>query len=330
MTSPAVGHMEADGAYDEVPVELLLQMPVRSFPVYTRTGDSLVLFADSGEALDAKHCAALAEHGRDLLYIRRGDRKTLYSESATALASRFGDVEEMRKNPKACDAAVRAATWTLSAAFEQPLAESLQHGALAVSTLALAVADDDLLGRRLVLRAQDDPTRPGHSVSVAIVGTALARRTLGLSEAELKRVACALAVHDIGLTQVPKRVLEKSEALSPAEWQMVRNHPTAGVRILDAEGMRNEEAVLVVGQHHERSDGSGYPRGLKGGQLEPLARIAAIADAFAALTADRPHRPKVSTLEALQRIKAEMLGKLGTQVYRELVMLFADPGEGLA
>jgi len=105
----------------------------------------------------------------------------------------------------------------------------------------------------------------------------------------------------------------------------VRNHPPAGVRLLESEGMRSDEAIPIVGQHHERSDGSGYPRGLKGDQLSPLARIAAIADAFAALTADRPHRPRITTLEALQKIKSELLGKLGTQVYRELVMLFADP-----
>lgn len=146
-----------------------------------------------------------------------------------------------------------------------------------------------------------DPYTHGHSERVAAMAVALGR-ALGLGDDELEVLEYGAWLHDVGKIGVPERVLCKPEALSPEEWALVRAHPELGVRIL--EPVRELARVLpVVRYHHEHYDGTGYPAGLKGESIPPLARIVHLVDALDAMTSDRAYRRALAWREALEELQ---------------------------
>ena len=108
-------------------------------------------------------------------------------------------------------------------------------------------------------------------------------------------------VHDIGMIGVPDSILTKEGKLTSEEWVLVRKHPEYGAKQLkDVELLRG--AVPLVMSHHERWDGTGYPKGLKRKTIPLVARVFAVCDAFEAMTADRPYRKAAAFAEAMERI----------------------------
>ena len=100
----------------------------------------------------------------------------------------------------------------------------------------------------------------------------------------------AALIHDIGKIEVPSEILSKPGTLSPLEIQLIRTHPEAGRRVLS--GLQTPWPLAeIVFQHHERLDGSGYPRGISGDEILPAARIIAVADVVEAMSSHRPYRP---------------------------------------
>ena len=137
------------------------------------------------------------------------------------------------------------------------------------------------------LETRDSETH-GHSERVVAFSLRLGRE-LGLSEDQLRSLEFGSLLHDIGKIGVPDAILRKPAALSESEWVRMREHPLHGQKILSGIEFL-EGAARVVAQHHEKWDGSGYPLGLRGEQIDFNARIFAVADAFDAITSDRVYR----------------------------------------
>jgi putative nucleotidyltransferase with HDIG domain len=127
-----------------------------------------------------------------------------------------------------------------------------------------------------------------HSERVADFATSIAEY-IGLSKAECVRIKRAGLLHDIGKLAVPNRILDKPGRLTSAEWEIVRLHPYYSYQILERVPVFGEFA-FDASAHHERMDGRGYYRNLRGDQLSLCARILATADKYDALSADRPYR----------------------------------------
>ena len=127
----------------------------------------------------------------------------------------------------------------------------------------------------------------GHSDRVIAYSLRLGRE-LGLDEEELKALELGALFHDIGKIGIEDKILLKPNYLTGDEWREMRKHPTKGARIIE-EVPYLRVAIPVVAQHHERWDGSGYPEGLAGEQIDIKARIFAVADAIDAITSDRPY-----------------------------------------
>ena len=134
------------------------------------------------------------------------------------------------------------------------------------------------------LEARDRETR-GHSERVVSFSLRLGRE-LGLGPDEMRSLEFGALLHDIGKIGVPDAVLRKPGPLTESEWVRMREHPLLGERILRGIEFL-EGASRVVAHHHEKWDGSGYPRGLRATQIDFCARIFAVADAFDAITSDR-------------------------------------------
>jgi putative nucleotidyltransferase with HDIG domain len=140
----------------------------------------------------------------------------------------------------------------------------------------------------------------GHSARVAEYTTVIAEE-LGLPAADVHTLRNVAMLHDIGKIGVRESILNKKGPLSPAEWEEIHGHAESGARILRPLLFLNEEREIVR-HHHEWFDGTGYPDGISGGRLGVMTRILAVADAFDALTSDRPYRRGIAAPDALQTL----------------------------
>jgi putative nucleotidyltransferase with HDIG domain len=165
------------------------------------------------------------------------------------------------------------------------------------------------------LETRDRETH-GHSERVVNFSLRLGRE-LNLNEEQLRSLEFGALLHDIGKIGVPDAILHKPAQLCEAEWVRMRRHPVHGQQIL--RGIKFlEGASRVVGQHHERWDGTGYPAGLRGAEIDLNARIFAVADAFDAITSDRVYRAGRSYDVAV----AELVTYAGRQFDPEVVAAF--------
>jgi putative nucleotidyltransferase with HDIG domain len=150
------------------------------------------------------------------------------------------------------------------------------------------------------LRNRDAETSQ-HSHRVVGLSLRLGRE-LGLNEADLKALRYGALLHDIGKIAVPDSILLKPGSLTSAEWSKMRDHPLMGVQILSGIDFL-KGASLVVGQHHERWDGMGYPLGLREIEIDRNARIFAVVDSFDAMISDRVYHNGKSVEAAVAELK---------------------------
>ena len=167
-----------------------------------------------------------------------------------------------------------------------------------------------------------DPYTAGHQRRVAALCVAIARR-LELSEDRIHGLHLAASIHDLGKIAVPAELLSKPGHLSPIELELVREHAKIGHEIMKCIEFPWPIADMIW-QHHERCDGSGYPRGLKGEEILLEARIIAVADMVEAMASSRPYRVGLGLETALQQIQQERGRELDGLVVDACLTLFRD------
>ena len=170
---------------------------------------------------------------------------------------------------------------------------------------------------RYTVEAKDTYTR-GHSDRVSQFSVLIGKH-LNLSESELKNLEIGGLFHDIGKIGVPDSILLKESKLTDDEYSEIKNHPSIGAHILSTATIF-KDILSIVKHHHERFDGHGYPGQLKGNDIPFLARIAAIADSFDAMTSRRTYRDSLP----IETVIAEFERCRGTQFDPNLTDVFLD------
>lgn len=190
--------------------------------------------------------------------------------------------------------------------------------------------EEELIRKTVLALAQQVEARDRytafHSQRVVEIARDLARR-MGLPYEKVELIYLGGLLHDIGKVGVPDAVLLKEGALTEEEWGWMRAHAVEGHRILaPLEPYLGQGVASIARSHHERWDGLGYPDGLKGEEIPLLARIVAVADAYEAMTSDRPYRRALSPLEAAARIASGAGSQFDPQVARVMMdLLKEDP-----
>ncbi len=163
-----------------------------------------------------------------------------------------------------------------------------------------------------------DPFTHGHSFRVSRYALRVAR-AMGTSSRDLEMLEYAGLLHDIGKIAIQNDVLLKVGPLTEDEWRSLKAHPNIGADIVEQLKFL-KEAAEVIRSHHERPDGNGYPRGLKGSQVPLAARILNVVDAFDAMTSDRPYRKALP----IERVIEELETYKGTQFDRDVAEIILD------
>lgn len=159
------------------------------------------------------------------------------------------------------------------------------------------------------MRGYDDVTYV-HSVNVALLSNMIGRIVYpDISDEELKVLTLAGLLHDIGKMMVPDNIIQKKGRLTLPEYNLVKTHVLFGNNILKGIDNLDPRIAEVAMRHHERCDGTGYPGGYKREQIEPFARIVAIADTYDAMTSDRAYRAAICPFDVIEMFEREGIVK---------------------
>ena len=216
----------------------------------------------------------------------------IFSESRQAVMSMF---QEARMG-NAVDA-------TRAKAMVEDIADSVSRNAGALISLAR-------------LKNADDYTYM-HSVAVCAMMVALARQ-LGLDTEQTRSAGLAGLMHDLGKAAMPLDVLNKPGKLTDAEFAVIKTHPVRGHQLLERSGEKNPIVLDVCLYHHEKIDGSGYPKGLKGDAISLFAKMGAVCDVYDAITSNRPYKSGWDPAESM-RMMAEWKGHFDPKVFQAFV-----------
>lgn len=170
-----------------------------------------------------------------------------------------------------------------------------------------------------------NPYTSGHQRRVAELAVAIARQ-MGLpEEPTVSLIRTAAVIHDIGHTSVPAEILSRPGKLSEAEFGLIKVHPQVGHDIITRADLPQPVAEVVL-QHHERLDGSGYPKGLVGDDILPEAQILAVADVVEAMSSHRPYRPALGVEAALAEVSAGSGTRFNADAVAACVAVFKEKG----
>ena len=174
-----------------------------------------------------------------------------------------------------------------------------------VSQLVETVAQDEKgLVHISSLKSYDEYTYH-HSLSVSLLSLAIGQG-MNLDKASLKQLCFSALLHDIGKVLCPIDVLNKPSKLTNEEFEIMKGHAGKGAKFLSEEGIGSRSIALVVGGHHEKFNGKGYPLGLEGDSIPLFSRIIAVADVYDALTSHRPYREPMQPAEAFDIIMSDV------------------------
>lgn len=214
------------------------------------------------------------------------------------------------------DLAFGIVTLRLQAEHERLVGEQLEQAAQLRQSLLASI---QVLGSVLELR---DPYTAGHQRRVAQLAGAIARE-LGLPAQRIEGLELAASIHDLGKIQAPAEILNKPGRLTPVELDLIRLHAQAGHDIIKDIQFPWPIARMVL-EHHERLDGSGYPRGLRGEEILLESRILTIADVVEAMMSHRPYRPGLGLEAALSEIRERRGTRYDPDAVDACVRLFRE------
>lgn len=319
MTAVASPEQKSAGSntqYMPVQVELLRRLPKATVDLYIKyeSDSEPVLYYRAGCPLEADQAARLMEKGIRQILVR--------SDEFHRFASNLLETVDSQAEAETVPANERFAALQLAMAVE------IEHAARLVDAGPyIAVADklgreltsllvnNSVLPRDLYRLARHDFLTFTHITNVASYGVLLAER-LGLCDGtEFESLAKSAILHDIGKRFIPASILQKPSRLDADERAIIETHPQRGYEELSERGDMSEAQLMMVYQHHEKWDGTGYPVGFQGEEIHPWARMLAVVDVFDAMTGIRPYRRPATAADAMDYI----LKSAGTHFDPEMV-----------
>lgn len=204
-----------------------------------------------------------------------------------------------------------------------PKAENLREAKKGIAAVVDLIISDRTTAEHMLRITSHDFYTYTHSVNVGVLSIMLAKELFRNSDGhDMHELGAGFFLHDLGKIRVAPAIINKPGRLTVEEMQKMRIHPYQSYKIIEEAGQLSEECRIIAMQHHEREDGTGYPRRLKGDDIHAYGRICCIADVYDALTAERSYKPQLAPFEALKLMKEEMLHHFHREIFEKFVLLF--------
>lgn len=316
---------QVSGKFIAIPLESLRLDTEVNFKIYviTKKEKEPVLYRAENLQFTEEVRKRLQENDVGHVYIDSSDRDEYWQYIEHNLDNILAD--DGIDSQKKAEVVYSSATQLIEHLFENPwMREGIRRSEkLVESTAYFLLHDQTAFKHFLSVRSYDYYTYT-HSVNVYVFSVALADR-VGIGEmSDILELGTGALLHDIGMSLVARRIVNKSGPLNTQELAAIKKHPTHGVKILREAGGISEECLAVVRQHHERCDGSGYPEGFSRKQIHPYARLAAVVDVFDAMTTQRLYGEALTSFTAFLTMKNDMRAGLDQDMFREFVQLMAE------
>ena len=211
----------------------------------------------------------------------------------------------------------------ISNLWKNPSGENISQFKKGIVDVVDLILTDDATNDHLLKLTTHDYNTYIHSVNVGVYGVSLAKVVLGKSNKhDMHALGAGFFLHDIGKVYISEAIINKPGKLTDEEMNLMRKHPSMGFKLLTETKQINEECRLIVLQHHERNNGTGYPQKMRGEDIHVYGRICSVADVYDALVSVRPYKQKLNPFEALKLMRDEMLGHFQKEIFEKFVLLF--------
>jgi len=316
---------EVGGEFISIPLETLFLDTVTGFKIYVpgKSGAQPVLYRAENFQFTEEIRRRLLEHHVERVYIETSDQDAYAKYIEDNLDKIVAD--DTIESKKKAEIVYRSVTYLIERLLDNPwMRDGIRRSEELVRNTVDLVLQDEAAFRNFLKVRSYDYYLYAHSVNVCVFSVALAQRMELCKPSDLIVLGTGALLHDIGMSRVDKSITLKRGPLNQEEWGIVKKHPAYGVEILQEVGGVPEESYVVVSQHHERCDKSGYPQGLPAEKIHPYAKVSAIADVFDAMTSQRVYRDAVGTFTAFLSMKNEMRSGLDQTAFHEFVQLMAE------
>jgi len=313
---------DSDEPEEFCPVDLdgLVDDTLLDFNLYLAAGPGRFVFYRSRRlAFTPIHRQRLLDNAVRILYIRTAERQ----QYLTYLEHNLGQVlsNPAVAQPKKAKLLYLVSQTVMQDTLEQPRSKTIvpRTRQLAERTVDFVLHSDRAMGQLARIMSVDYYTYT-HSINVCVFGVALARQ-IGIDPTDLKAYATGALLHDLGKTQIDKELIKRAGPLSEPEMAVMRQHVIIGEQILTQHHSIEGLSMVPVSQHHERLDGTGYPRQLGGDRLHLFGRITAIADTFDAMTSKRSYQRALTAYEALDLMRDRLKAQFDQDLLEQFIRL---------
>lgn len=289
-----------------------------SYDLYLLVNSKPVLFRKRGDLLTQERVKLLMSHGGNVFLVPQ-DQRTLYLQSLKDIIKDPSTTTELKAKMIKETAFIHVHD-LFTKEHIGPIVEDARN--LVEEMVSFVSTDVNAVTSLLRLSVHDYYTY-NHCVDVAVYSILLAKKLYGDSQEILMHAGLGGLLHDIGKRKVRWEVINKTSPLSPEEWEEIKAHPTHGRDCLADLETIPVNTKLVVYEHHENFDGTGYPRGIQADEISNLARVVSIADVFDALTTDRSYHKAVTPNEALSTMFGMQPGKFDPNIFKYFNKNFA-------
>jgi HD-GYP domain-containing protein (c-di-GMP phosphodiesterase class II) len=302
-------------SYVPVSSDVFLADRIVPFPLYSHpSAGAMKMVCAASDVLEAKTLQTWTQRGGIVLYVDTADHRLYQRYAETALNELLActDLPGKRK------AEIYYKT-TRELVHEACTSNNLddlvgEHRNNFANNLASLICTDEATRDGILVMLCHDYYTYTHMINVSVMVSALAYRLSITDRRRLGEVAGGGLLHDIGKMRINPNVLNKTDGLTPGDWEEIKLHPVRGLEYLAQRPDSKRCELLMVHQHHEKLDGSGYPTGLMGDEISAEAQMTAVVDIYDALTCKRPYREALSHEEAMSVLNDQAGSKLSVEL----------------
>lgn len=308
--------------YEGLPLRVLRSNSTVMFDIFVKAFDGFKKVAKKSTIVTDKLIDKLTENKYDTVYTPYEQKNDMYAYVENNLDTIIYDTTVTQEQKS--KVIYSTATDIADALFSSPITTgSIQRTRGIIKPMLDSILSDNTTIDSLIAVSSYDYYTYTHSVDVSVYSLGIGRE-LNLFPTTLNLLGEAAILHDIGKSQIDIGIVNKPGRLTAEEFDEMKLHPTYAYQLLVEHGVKNPAILSGARDHHEKLDGSGYPRGLKGEDISKFARIIAIADIFNALTTRRSYKPALSTFEALKIMKHDMEGELDPDLLKRFIYMMSE------